>query len=113
MALHATHPYARPLRGSTGRSGPTLPIVGGSRGKPDLLTIRATRLADLCDELTARKSEAVALVTGLLPLVAFVTSAAREVSPAHLQAALMIAVRLRRYQSQNEDPEPDDVAVAA
>jgi hypothetical protein len=77
--------------------------------KPD----RRTESADLRDELTARKAEAVALVRGLLPLVAFLTSAAREVSPAHYQAACAIAARLRRYGAQNEDPDPDGMAAAA
>lgn len=71
------------------------------------------RIRDLEDELTARKAEAVALVIGLLPLVAFVTSAAREVGPREYQAAVSIAARLRRYQAQNEEPEPDATAVAA
>lgn len=77
--------------------------------KPD----RRTEVADLCDELTARKAEAVALVKGLLPLVAFLTSAARELGPREYQAAVAIAARLRRYRSQNEDPDPDGMAVAA
>lgn len=109
MASSATHPYARPLRGS---ETPTARL-GEGRGRPALLTIRATQLADLRDELAARKAEAVSLVTGLLPLVAFVTNAAREVGPREYQAAVSIAVRLRRYRSQNVDPEPDGLAVAA
>jgi hypothetical protein len=85
----------------------------GRRGVPTLVTVRETTLADLCDELTARKAEAVALVRGLLPLVAFLTSAAREVGPSHYQAAIAIAARLRRYLAQNEDPDPEAPAVAA
>ena len=85
----------------------------GRRGVPTLVTVRETTLADLCDELTARKAEAVALVRGLLPLVAFLTSAAREISPAHYQAACAVAARLRRYRTQNEDPDPDGIAAAA
>lgn len=96
---------------------PALHLVEAQRGptalvrdrKPD----RRTEVADLVDDLTAHRLEAVALVTGLLPLVAFVTSAAREVSPAHYQAAVTIAHRLRRYLGQNEDPEPEPPAVAA
>ena len=113
MAVHtAPRPYARPGPYLTG-SGPILTVTPGGRGVPALVTVRETLLADLCDELTARKAEAVALVSGLLPLVAFVTNAAREVSPAHYQAALAIAHRLRRFRAQSETPEPDGQAAAA
>jgi hypothetical protein len=93
----------------------TAPVsrLHGRRGVPTLVTVRETTLADLYDELTARKAEAVVLVTGLLPLVAFVTNAAREVGPREYQAAIAIAARLRRYRAQNEDPEPEGLAVAA
>lgn len=87
--------------------------VHGRRGVPTLVTVRETTLADLEDELTARKAEAIALVVGLLPLVAFVTWAAREVGPREYQASMAIAARLRRYKAQNEDPAPDAPAAVA
>lgn len=42
-----------------------LTIIEGRRGKPDLLTIRATELADLVDELTAAGQDMVALASRL------------------------------------------------
>lgn len=65
MALRATHPYARPLRGSTTGSGPVLRVIEGSRGKPEMLLIRATEVADLIDELTAAGQDMVALASRL------------------------------------------------
>jgi hypothetical protein len=51
------HPYAR--------QRPNLTLVEGSRGKPALLTIRATELADLVDELTSAGADMVALASRL------------------------------------------------
>lgn len=60
MALHAAtrHPYGASAR-------PTLDIIAGSRGRPDVLTIRATELADLIDELTAAGQDMVAMASRL------------------------------------------------
>lgn len=65
MALNtAYHPYARPGP-STGRSGPVLRVIEGSRGKPEMLLIRATEVADLIDELTAAGIDMVSLASRL------------------------------------------------
>lgn len=63
-ALRAAHPYARPLRGSTG-SAARLTLIEGSRGKPEMLLIRATEVADLIDELTAAGMDMVAMASRL------------------------------------------------
>lgn len=54
------HPYDR-QRGSAGRTG-------GSRGVPDLVTVRATRLADLTDELHAVRAERDAIAVEVIAL---------------------------------------------
>lgn len=63
MALHAApHPYRAP-GSNLRRSGPSLTVIEGSRGRPDLVTLRATELADLVDELTALTDERAGLAT--------------------------------------------------
>lgn len=64
-ALRATHPYARPLRGSVAGSGPALTVIEGSRGKPEMLLVRATEIADLIDELTAAGQDMIAMAARL------------------------------------------------
>lgn len=65
MAIRAAHPYARPLRGSTDRTGPSLTVIEGSRGKPEMLLVRATEIADLIDELTAAGIDMIAMASRL------------------------------------------------
>lgn len=61
MALRAApHPYAAPGP-NLGRSGPILTVIEGRRGRPDMVTLRATELADLVDELTAAGQDMVAM----------------------------------------------------
>lgn len=65
MALRAApHPYAAPGPNLTG-SGPVLTVIEGSRGRPDMVTLRATELADLVDELTAAGQDMVAMASRL------------------------------------------------
>lgn len=54
-APKAAHPYA-------GRPRPS-DRLAGRRGVPSVVSVRATSLADLHDELTAERSEGVALAT--------------------------------------------------
>lgn len=65
MALRAApHPYAAPgpnLR----RSGPSLTVIEGRRGKPEMVTLRSTELADLVDELTAAGMDMMAMASRL------------------------------------------------
>lgn len=56
------HPYGR-LRGSTEPTGPVLTVIEGSRGKPEMLLVRATEVADLVDELTAAGMDMVAMAS--------------------------------------------------
>lgn len=65
MAIIASrHPYRRP--GPSGAApGPFLRVIEGSRGKPEMLTVRATELADLIDELTSAGMDMVALASRL------------------------------------------------
>lgn len=66
MAIRAAHPYARPLRGSTGRTeAPALTVIEGRRGKPEMLLVRATEIADLADELTAAGMDMVSMAARL------------------------------------------------
>lgn len=59
MALRAApHPYAAPL-------GPHLTVINGSRGRPDMVTLRSTELADLVDELTAAGQDMVSMASRL------------------------------------------------
>ncbi len=65
MAVHATHPYTRHHGPIPGRSGPALTVIEGRRGKPEMLVVRATEIADLIDELTAAGQDMVALASRL------------------------------------------------
>jgi len=56
--LSAHHPYARVAR-------PVLTVIEGRRGKPEMLLIRATEVADLVDELTAAGMDMVAMASRL------------------------------------------------
>lgn len=56
------HPYCRPGPNLTG-SGPVLTVIEGRRGKPEMLLVRATEVADLVDELTAAGQEMVGLAS--------------------------------------------------
>lgn len=61
MAIRAPrHPYARP-EPSAALTGPVLRVIEGRRGVPDVVTLRATELADLIDELTSAGAEMVAM----------------------------------------------------
>lgn len=50
MAMRTTHPYSA-------RPGPSLSVVGGSRGVPATVTVRASLYADLIDEIRALRAE--------------------------------------------------------
>lgn len=63
---------------------------------------RRTEVADLTDELTARRAEAFELVDGLAPLLSFLIAGGRELSPRHYQAAIAVRERLARYRRQWE-----------
>ena len=65
MAVHAIHPYTRHHGPVPGGSGPTLTVIEGRRGKPEMLVVRATEIADLIDELTAAGMDMVALASRL------------------------------------------------
>jgi hypothetical protein len=54
----ARHPYGRAAQ-------PVLTVIEGSRGKPEMLLIRATEVADLVDELTAAGMDMVAMASRL------------------------------------------------
>ena len=54
----ARHPYARAAR-------PVLTVIEGRRGKPEMLLIRASEVADLVDELTAAGMDMVAMASRL------------------------------------------------
>ena len=56
--LSAHHPYARAAQ-------PVLTVIEGRRGKPEMLLIRATEVADLVDELTAAGMDMVAMASRL------------------------------------------------
>lgn len=56
--IAAAHPYARAAR-------PVLTVIQGRRGKPEMLLIRATEVADLIDELTAAGIDMVAMASRL------------------------------------------------
>lgn len=63
--LRATRaPYGRPGPNLAG-SGPSLQLIEGRRGKPDMLLVRATEVADLADELTAAGMDMVAMASRL------------------------------------------------
>lgn len=64
-AIRAAHPYARPLRGSTAGSAPVLTVIEGSRGKPEMLLVRASEVADLIDELTAAGIDMLSMASRL------------------------------------------------
>lgn len=65
MALRAApHPYAAP-GAVPGAPGPHLTVIEGSRGRPDMVTLRATELADLVDELTAAGQDMIAMASRL------------------------------------------------
>lgn len=65
MAISAApHPYAAPRPESDGLR-PDLTVIEGSRGRPDLVTLRSTELADLIDELTAAGMDMVAMAARL------------------------------------------------
>lgn len=101
MALRAaSHPYGRPGPTLTG-SGPSLTVIEGSRGKPDMLVVRATEIADLVDELTAAGQDMVAMAARL------------DIAVANDRADLIpeIAARLRAYGSMYRDcVKPEGVA---
>lgn len=63
-AYTGLHPYAAPGT-AEGHSGPNLTVIEGTRGVPDMVTLRATELADLIDELTAAGQEMVAMASRL------------------------------------------------
>ena len=65
MALRAApHPYAAP--GPSGVApGHSLRVIEGRRGRPDMVTLRSTELADLIDELTAAGQDMVAMASRL------------------------------------------------
>ena len=65
MAVHAIHPYTRHHGPIPARSGPILTVIEGRRGKPEMLVVRATEIADLIDELTAAGQDMVALASRL------------------------------------------------
>lgn len=99
--LRAAHPYARPLRGSTARSGPSLTVIEGSRGKPEMLLVRATEIADLADELAAAGMDMIAMASRLE--LAY-TNRRHDLIPA-------IAVRLAKLGRMYRDcVEPGSVA---
>lgn len=57
-SLAAIHPYGRTAK-------PVLTVIEGRRGKPEMLLIRATEVADLVDELTAAGMDMVAMASRL------------------------------------------------
>lgn len=50
---------------STDATGPSLRVIPGRRGKPEMLVVRATEVADLADELTAAGMDMVAMSSRL------------------------------------------------
>lgn len=56
------HPYGRP-GASDAPTGPVLTVIEGRRGKPEMLVVRATEVADLVDELTAAGMDMVGLAS--------------------------------------------------
>lgn len=54
----ASHPYGRAAK-------PVLTVIEGRRGKPEMLLIRATEVADLVDELTAAGMDMIAMASRL------------------------------------------------
>lgn len=64
MSLRAAHPYRRPGP-NLAATEPVLRVIEGSRGKPDMVTLRATDLADLVDELTSAGADMVAMAIRL------------------------------------------------
>lgn len=94
MAVRAIHPYAR-------QQGPNLTVLEGSRGKPEMLVVRATEVADLIDELTAAGQDMVAMAARLE--IAY-TNSRLDLVPA-------IIARLRSLGRQYRDcSEPEPVA---
>lgn len=87
--INVAHPYA------ADPSGPTLTVIEGSRGKPDVLTIRATELADLIDELTAAGMDMVsmaarlelAVANGRLDLVPTIAARLRQLGETYRDVA--------------------------
>ena len=58
MALRsAPHPYSR-----SGVS-PALTVIEGRRGKPEMLVVRATEIADLVDEIGSLRREGIDFAT--------------------------------------------------
>jgi hypothetical protein len=59
-------------RGLPSRGGPILAATRGRRGVPTTVTLRATALADLRDELEAERAEGVALAETALDASRFI-----------------------------------------
>jgi hypothetical protein len=94
MAIRsAPHPYARPGPDLGRRDHAGLTVIDGSRGKPDVLLIRASEVADLIDELTAAGMDMVAMSARLE--IAF--------GAGRLDLIPDIAARLRRLGVQYRD----------
>lgn len=92
MAVRVTpSPYGR-QRGSTGRTD-GLRVIEGGRGRPVMLYVRASQVADLVDELTAAGMDMVAMADRLELVV---TNRRTDLVPA-------IADRLRRLGQMYRD----------
>ena len=63
-SIAALHPYARP-GASAGLTEPVLRVIEGRRGKPEMLYVRASEVADLVDELTAAGMDMVQMAAHL------------------------------------------------
>lgn len=101
MALRAApHPYRAPGATPDGLR-PSLTVIEGRRGRPDMVTLRATDLADLIDELTAAGQDMVAMASRL----------GMAASNGRLDLVPEIAHRLGRLGAQYRDcVKPEGVA---
>jgi hypothetical protein len=59
-SIAALHPYRRAVADAC-----ALTLIQGRRGKPEMLLVRATEVADLIDELTAAGQDMVVLASQL------------------------------------------------
>lgn len=74
----------------------------GRRGVAATVTLRATQLADLRDELTALEAEAQDLVEACLPIANRMTFVAQAIGPATMQDAMRLVALLERFRRQHE-----------
>lgn len=96
MALDASSVHSEGER-------PALTVLEGRRGIPTTVTLRATQLADLRDELAALTAETVALAEACLPIAHRMTFVAQAIGPSTMQEALRLVALLERFKRQHDN----------